>query len=312
MSATPQWAISREVMVGISRDPVFGPVISFGSGGTTMDIQADTGVALPPLNVYLCKDLIHRTRAERALKSYRHLPEADVAGVVDILMRVSEMACEIPEIEELIINPILVDEDCVIAVDAWLSVAAPQTSTAHYGHMAIHPYPSGLGTTWQTRDGLEIAVRPIRPEDAKIEQTFVDGLSPESKYFRFMYRMGDISPMMLARFTQIDYDREMALVAVENEGTDDARLIGVARYVGNPDGQSCEFALTVADDVQKKGIGRQLMQMLMNIARDRGLTIMEGDVLAENRKMLRLCEKLGFRVARNPQDPEVVIVRRHL
>jgi acetyltransferase len=275
-------------MVGISRDPVFGPVISFGSGATTMDIQADTGVALPPLNVYLCKDLIHRTRAERALKSYRHLPEADVAGVVDILMRVSEMACEIPEIEELITNPILVDEDCVIAVDAWLSVAAPQTSTAHYGHMAIHPYPSGLGTTWQTRDGLEI------------------------KYFRFMYRMGDISPMMLARFTQIDYDREMALVAVENEGTDDARLIGVARYVGNPDGQSCEFALTVADDVQKKGIGRQLMQMLMNIARDRGLTIMEGDVLAENRKMLRLCEKLGFRVARNPEDPEVVIVRRHL
>jgi acetyltransferase len=299
-------------MVGISRDPVFGPVISFGSGGTTMDIQADTGVALPPLNVYLCKELIHRTRAERALKRFRHLPEADVAGVVDILMRVSEMACEIPEIDELVINPILVDEDCVIAVDAWLSVAAPQTSTAHYGHMAIHPYPSGLGTTWQTRDGLEIAVRPIRPEDAKIEQTFVDGLSPESKYFRFMYRMGDISPMMLARFTQIDYDREMALVAVENEGTDDARLIGVARYVGNPDGQSCEFALTVADDVQKKGIGRQLMQMLMNIARDRGLTIMEGDVLAENRKMLRLCEKLGFRVARNPQDPEVVIVRRHL
>jgi acetyltransferase len=178
--------------------------------------------------------------------------------------------------------------------------------------MAIHPYPADLETTWQTRDGVEIVVRPIRPEDAQIEQTFVDGLSAESKYFRFMYRMGDISPVMLARFTQIDYDREMALVAVENEGTDEARLLGVARYVSNPDGQSCEFALTVADDMQKKGIGRQLMQMLMNVARDRGLSIMEGDVLAENRKMRRLCEKLGFRVARNPNDPEVLLVRRHL
>jgi acetyltransferase len=303
---------AREVMVGISRDPIFGPVICFGAGGTTMDMHADTEVALPPLNVYLCKELIQRTSAERALKRIRQLPQADLKGVVDVLMRVSEMACELPEIEELIINPILVDEDSVIVVDAWLSVAPPATSTAHYGHMAIHPYPSDLETTWQTHDGVEIIVRPIRPEDSKIEQTFVDGLSPQSKYFRFMYRMGDISPMMLARFTQIDYDREMALVAVENEGTDEARLLGVARYVGNPDGQSCEFALTVADDMQKKGIGRQLMQMLMNIARDRGLAIMEGDVLAENRKMLRLCEKLGFRVARNPDDPEVVIVRRHL
>ena len=303
---------AREVMIGITRDPVFGPVISFGSGGTTVDIQTDTEVALPPLNVFLCKELIQRTRAERALRSIRNMPEADVSGVIDILMRVSEMACELPQIEELVINPILVDEDSVTAVDAWLSVAPPRTSTAHYGHMAIHPYPSGLSSTWQTRDGMDIVVRPIRPEDTSIEQIFVDSLSPQSKYFRFMYRMGDISPMMLARFTQIDYDREMALVAVENEGTEKARLLGVARYVGNPDGQSCEFALTVADDMQKKGVGRQLMQLLMNVARDRGLTIMEGDVLSENRKMLRLCTKLGFRAARNSEDPEVTIVRRHL
>jgi len=303
---------AREVMIGISRDPVFGPVIHFGSGGTTVDVNADSEIALPPLNVYLCKELIHNARAERALRNYRDMPEADLASVIDILMRVSEMACELPEIEELVINPVLVDEDCVIAVDVWLSVAAPRTSTAHYGHMAIHPYPSGLSSVWQTPEGQDISVRPIRPEDAQIEQTFVDGLSAESKYFRFMYRMGDISPMMLARFTQIDYDREMALVAVENEGTEDARLLGVARYVGNPDRKSCEFALAIADDMQKKGVGRQLMELLMNVARDRGLTIMEGDVLAENRKMLRLCEKLGFRIVRSPEDPEVVIVRRHL
>ncbi|MDH3992485.1 MAG: acetate--CoA ligase family protein, partial [Gammaproteobacteria bacterium] len=120
---------AREVMIGISRDPVFGPVIHFGSGGTTVDVQADTNIALPPLNVYLCKELIHSAGAERALRSYRDMPEANVNGVIDILMRVSEMACELREIEELVINPVLVDEDCVIAVDVWLSVAPPRAST---------------------------------------------------------------------------------------------------------------------------------------------------------------------------------------
>lgn len=155
-------------------------------------------------------------------------------------------------------------------------------------------------------------MRPIRPEDASIEQEFVDSLSDESKYFRFMHRMDKLTPLMLARFTQIDYDREMALVAVTREHTDEARIVGVARYISNPDGQSCEFALTVADSWQKRGVGRQLMLRLMTVAHDQGLEIMEGEVLSQNRKMLRLCNKLGFRSLHQNNDPEITVVRRHL
>ncbi len=303
---------AREIMMGIARDPIFGPVISFGAGGAAVDIIEDSQVALPPLNEYLSRELIASTRAARLLRRFRNLPEADNAALVDILQRVSEMACELPELQELDINPILVDENGALAVDARISVAAPQTSTANYGHMGIHPYPPELETTWHLANGEDISVRPIRPEDASIEQTFVERLSDESRYNRFMNRMEKLTPLMLARFTQIDYDREMALVAVTGEQSPEARIVGVARYISNPDRESCEFALTIADDWQKKGIGNQLMQRLMTVARDRGLQIMEGEVLARNGKMLRLCKNLGFRVVADPDDHEVVTVRRHL
>ena len=303
---------AREVMIGIAHDPVFGPVISFGAGGTAVEVFADSQVALPPLNGYLSRELIRGTRVARFLNRFRNLPEADAAALTDVLQRVSEIACELPSVRELDINPLLVDEHGVIAVDARIVVAAPQTSTAHYGHMAIHPYPPELETNWQLPDGTDVSVRPIRPEDAEIEQDFVQNLSAESKYFRFMQSMNKLTPMMLARFTQIDYDREMALVAVINEHSPAARILGVARYVSNPDRHSCEFALTVADAWQRKGIGRQLMQRLMTVARDRGIEIMQGDVLSQNNKMLQLCERLGFRRVHHAEDPDVVEVRRHL
>ena len=303
---------AREIMIGIAHDPVFGPVISFGAGGTAVEIFADSQVALPPLNEYLSHDLIRGTRSARYLNQFRNLPAADIGQLTDVLQRISEIACELPEVQELDINPLLVDEDGVIAVDARIVVAPPKTSTARYGHMAIHPYPPELETTWQLPDGTDVSVRPIRPEDAGIEQDFVQKLSAESKYFRFMQSMEKLTPLMLARFTQIDYDREMALIAVINEDKPDAHILGVVRYVSNPDKQSCEFALTVADAWQQKGIGRQLMQRLMTVARDRGIEIMEGEVLAHNSKMLRLCEKLGFRTVHRPDEPDVVEVRRHL
>ena len=303
---------AREIMIGIARDPVFGPVISFGAGGTAVEIFADSKVALPPLNEYLSAELVRGTRMSRYLQAFRNLPPADMPALIQVLERVSEIACELPEVVELDINPLLVDEGGVVAVDARIVVAPPQTSTKHYGHMAIHPYPHELATNWQLSDGTDVLVRPIRPEDAEIEQNFVRDMSPESKYFRFMQSMEQLSPLMLARFTQIDYDREMALIAVTGEGTAAARSIGVVRYVSNPDRQSCEFALAVADDWQKQGIGRQLMQRLMSIARDRGIEIMEGEVLANNTKMLHLCERLGFLVVHDSEDPEVVHVRRHL
>jgi acetyltransferase len=303
---------AREVMISISRDPVFGPVISCGAGGTAMDLVSGNHLCLPPLNGYLSRQLLEKSPVAPMLREVRNIPAADDGALIEVIQRVSEMACGLPEIVEMEINPLLVDENGVIAVDARIVVEPPKTSTAHYGHMAIHPYPPELETSLHLDDGGTITVRPIRPEDALIEQTFVEDMSDESRYFRFMNRMGKLSPLMLARFTQIDYDREMALIATHGDQDKDNRILGVARYVRNPDTHSCEFALAIADDWQKKGIGRELMQRLMTVARDRGLDIMEGDVLAQNSKMLRLCSRLGFHSKQNMDDPEVVVVSRHL
>jgi acetyltransferase len=303
---------AREIMIGIIQDPVFGPVISFGTGGTTVEIIADNKVALPPLNEYLSKQLIKGTRASVYLRKFRNLPEADLPKLTDVLQRVSEITCELPEVQELDINPLLVDQDGVIAVDARIVVGPAQSSSKRYDHMAIHPYPTELETSWQLPDGTNVSIRPIRPEDASIEQVFVKDLSAESKYFRFMHGLDHLSPMMLARLTQIDYDLEMALIAVVNDETEKACIIGVVRYAINPDRQSCEFALTIGDDYQGKGIGRYLMKRLMTVAKDRGILVIEGEVLSNNFKMLKLMDRLNFRVVHVEDEPELVQVRRHL
>ncbi len=303
---------TREVMVAIARDPIFGPVISVGPGGIAGQIYLDNQIALPPLNDYLARELIQGTRTFGSRSHFHSLSVSDTEKLIAILRRVSELACELPQIETLELNPVLVGGRDVTTMAVRITVAEPLRSTNRYCHMAIHPYPPGLEKSWQLDDDITVLVRPIRPEDATTERNFVDSLSSDSKYFRFMNHMDKISPLLLARFTQIDYDREMALVAVLDEHTPEAKMIGVARYISNPDKQSCEFALTVADDWQKRGLGQKLMQRLMTIARDRGLQVMEGDVLAQNSKMLRLCTALGFHITHDNEDPEVVIVRRDL
>ncbi|WP_116367337.1 bifunctional acetate--CoA ligase family protein/GNAT family N-acetyltransferase [Parahaliea mediterranea] len=303
---------AREVVVAIERDPVFGPVIRFGAGGMAEDILAETAVAIPPLNVFLCEELIQRSAAQRLLVAHRYLPSIRREALVDVLMRASELACELPEIQRLILNPVLVDEDGLVAVDAWMAVCPVSEGAGPFDHLAIHPYPPGMTSALTGRDGRQFVVRPIRPEDTAIERRFVDGLSPESRYFRFMYGMGDITPAMLARFTQIDYDREMALVVVEHDDTENASIKAVARYVANPGGESCEFALAVADDMQRQGIGSELMRRLMTLASQRGFQEMEGDVLAQNSKMLKLCRGLGFSLRRDPDDAEIMQVSRRL
>ena len=173
-----------------------------------------------------------------------------------------------------------------------------------YAHMAIHPYASHLVSAWQPPEDPVVALRPIRPEDAEIEQVFVRALSPESRYFRFMDTLRELTPGMLVRFTQIDYDREMAFVATVSERGAE-RELGVCRYVTNPDGGSCEFALVVTDEWQRRGLGGRMMALLIDVARARGLREMIGHVLAENRPMLALCEELGFESAASSEGPQV-------
>ncbi|MES9812346.1 MAG: GNAT family N-acetyltransferase [Candidatus Thiodiazotropha sp.] len=294
----------RELLIGIVRDPVFGPVISFGSGGTAVEVMGDSAIALPPLNRSLASDLIDRTKAAKLLNQFRHMPPANREALIDVLLRVSTMACELPWIHEMDINPLIVDDQGAVAVDARIRVDFPRPSTDPYHHLAIHPYPVNLVNSSQLPNGTNIVIRPIRPEDADLEQTFTRQLSDEAKYFRFMSSIQELTPEMLTRFTQIDYHNEMALIAVTEDGNHEIEL-GVARYVINPDKKSCEFALVVSDQWQRQGIGHKLMHQLMEVARDRGLEKMEGEVLSNNFKMLDLMRSLYFHISTSPDDNSI-------
>ncbi|MEY4768974.1 MAG: hypothetical protein RL637_1613, partial [Pseudomonadota bacterium] len=301
---------ARELMIGVVRDPVFGPAISFGLGGTMVEILRDKAVALPPLNEYMVEQMIAKTKAARYLKAFRQLPPANKKAIVAVLLNISNLVSELPEILELDINPLIADEKGVMAVDARI-----KAKTVHqlipYSHMTIHPYPSELIQQLQLSNGMEIVLRPIRPEDAKMEKEFMRSLSERTKYFRFMQALQELTPEMIVRFTQIDYDREMAFVAVTTEENDGIEL-GVARYIINPDGLSAEFALVVADQYQGLGIGSRLMNALMLTAKNKGIISLEGEVLSINQSMLALVKKLSFSIESINDDPEIVRVIKNL
>jgi len=301
----------RELLIGVVRDAVFGPTISFGAGGTAVEVLQDRAIALPPLNETIIRDLIGRTRVSGLLGSFRNLPAVDHKALADALLGVSAMVCELPHISELDINPLIADEDGVLAVDARIVVARAPAGTEPYAHMAIHPYPADLVDRWYLHDGTLMVIRPIRPEDAKIEDEFVRNLSPRSKYFRFMSALQELTPDMLVRFTQIDYYREMAFIATTEVDGVEAE-VAVGRYVTNPDGNSCEFAIVVGDEWRRKGIGSRIMKGLMEVARSRGLRQMEGEILSENNDMLTLMKSLGFAIAPCEDDATVQIATRAL
>ena len=295
----------RELMIGVVRDPIFGPVITFGAGGTEVEIFRDRAIALPPLNRFLVQDLIQSTRAAQLLGGFRNMPPIRMEALEEVLMNISEMVCELPWLQELDLNPLIVDENGAIAADARIVIDYAGTSGDRYSHMAIHPYPAHLIQTWEQSDGRTITIRPIRPDDSEMEQYFVRNLSDESKYNRFMDTLRELTQTMLVRFTQIDYDREMALVATLSDEEGKEIQVGVARYITNPDGETVEFALAVADNWQKHGIGRKLMSVLIEVTRKKGYRAIVGDVLTMNTKMFRLMASLGFTIHPHSDDPAV-------
>lgn len=294
----------RELMVGVTNDPVFGPIITFGAGGTTVEIMADRWVALPPLNSFLVKDLISNTHVAKMLGTFRNMPPVNMEALESVMLRVSEMVCELPMLMEMDINPLILDENGVLAADARIMVEVRPPSADRYSHMAIYPYPTHLVSNWQLADGTDVVIRPIRPEDVWLVQDFVKNLSEEARYFRFMKSVEQLSETLLVRFTQIDYSREMALIAVRTENDKEIEL-GVTRYAINPDGESCEFALVVADSMRGTGLGHKLMTALMDIARTKGLRRIEGEVLKNNASMLKLMKRLGFTATANPEDSSI-------
>jgi acetyltransferase len=301
-----RFAHAREVLVGVATDAVFGPVISFGAGGVSVEAVRDSAVALPPLNRVLARELMQRTGVYRLLAGYRNVPRADLEALAAVLVGVSQMVCALPWLREMDLNPVLAHPGGAVIADARVVVDFEKLeSPPRYGHMAIHPYPVELEGEIRLRDGRALRVRPIRPEDAGREQRFFERLSERSRYQRFMNYLKELPPPMLARFTQLDYDRELALVALSQD-----EFVAVGRYAPNPDGRSAEFALTVADEWQGKGIGQALLERLVGAARAAGYEALEGNILEANREMLELAAHLGF--AERARDGSAVTVVRPL
>lgn len=291
----------HELQLGMRSDALFGPVIGFGYGGTAADVVADRAADLPPLNLKLAHALIARTRTARLLRGWRDRPEAAVDAVADALVRLSQLIVDLPEIAALDINPLFADAHGVLAADAWVQLH-PQSSGER---LAIAPYPADLAAPYQTRDGEMLLIRPIRPEDAAAHAVMFSRLSPEDVRFRFFSVLKDLPPERIARMTAIDYDREMALIAVR-EAT--GETLGVARMV-RVGAETAEFAMVVLPATKRQGVGAALMRRLIDWARREGVREVVGEVLNDNRPMLEFVRHLGFTVRTRPDDPEVAVAR---
>jgi acetyltransferase len=290
---------AREFSIRVHRDAIFGPVISLGA----QDASAPRTFALPPLNPVLARDLMASAMPAAARGPRSRAGTLNRTAVEQVLVSVSDLVCELPWVRELEIDPLIIDVDGAIAADARVVIdQGLPAGSDRYAHMAIHPYPLHLIQDWKVGDGRAVRTRPVRPEDANLVLAFFDGLSAETRYMRFMEEIQELSPAMVARFTQIDYDREMALIATTADDKGAEQMIGSARYSLAADGESVEFALVVSDDWQRHGLGRRLMGALIEVARSKGYRSIFGDVLGKNAKMLRLMHGLGFLVQPNPED----------
>ena len=282
---------AHELIVGASVDRLFGPVILFGAGGTAVEVLADRALALPPLNTPLALAQIARTRVHKLMQGFRDWPATDVDGVAQVLVCVSQLLADVPEIAELDINPLLANDEGAIALDARVRVSAARPAGAE--HFAIRPYPVELVETWLWK-GETLTLRPIRPEDEAQHLAFLEKLDPEDIRLRVFHSRRHIEHSELARLTQIDYAREMAFVATRPVAGGGEETLGAVRVVIDPDNQDAEFGVIVRSDIKGGGLGRKLMEKMMAHLRERGTHRMVGNVLTENTGMLALARALGF------------------
>jgi acetyltransferase len=299
---------ARELIVGVASDPTFGPVIAFGQGGTAVEVISDKALALPPLNLDLARRLIARTRVSRILKAYRNVPAADERAIELLLVKLSQLVADFPEIREIDLNPVLADETGVIAVDARMSVAPVEKlhpGTSGNPRFAIRPYPTEWERHIKLRDGAAVFVRPVRPEDEPLYPPFFAAVTQDDLRLRFFAPVKDFSHAFIARFTQIDYARAMAFIALD-EAT--GAMLGVVRLHATADYDNGEYAVLVRSDIQGRGLGWLLMQLIIEYARSEGIRTISGQVLLENTMMLEMCKELGFTITSDPQERSSAIV----
>jgi acetyltransferase len=300
---------ARELIAGIADDPTFGPVVVFGHGGTAVEVIRDKALALPPLDLKLAGDLIARTEVARVLKAYRNVAAADEHAVALTLVKLAQLAADLPEVRELDLNPLLADEHGVIAVDARVAIKAleprPRGLRGH-PRFAIRPYPKELERHLALNDGRQIFVRPVRPEDEDTFREFATHVSPEDVRLRFFAPMREITQAFLARLTQIDYARAMAFVAIDAKSK---TMLGVVRLHVDANYEAGEYAILIRSDLKGHGLGWQLMQLIIEYARAEGLRRIEGQVLDENATMLAMCRELGFKITSDRESPGVSLVQ---
>jgi len=303
----------RELIAGLAEDPVFGPVVVFGRGGTAVEVIDDRALGLPPLDLTLARDLIGRTRVARRLEAYRDVPAADLAAIALTLVKLSQLAADLPQVRELDINPLLADETGVLALDARVRIGPSETGRYGRGHprFAIRPYPAEWVRTLNLKDRT-IRVRPVRPEDEGLFLAFFKELDPEDVRLRFFGPVREFSHAFLARLTQLDYARAIAFVATEVEPQGSERMLGAVRLHADANQESGEYAIAVGRDVRGTGLAFALMRLMIDWARSEGIGRVEGTVLSENRPMLAVCRRLGFAQGRDPDDPGLVKVKLEL
>jgi acetyltransferase len=291
---------AHELILGMSVDPTFGPLMMFGAGGTAVEVARDIAHGLPPLDLNLARDVMRQTRVWRFLQGYRDRLAADVGRIGETLVRLSYLVANHAAVREIDINPLLADDKGVIALDARVVVADPARDPRV--PMAIRPYPSQWEADARVDSVGEVSIRPIRPEDEQLYADFFANVTPEDQRLRFFTVAPELSHRFLARLTQIDYAREMAFVATAKAS---GALLGVVRLVADPDYVRAEYAILVRSDLKGRGLGWQLMQHLIAYARLEKLEQLHGAVLTANSTMLQMCRELGFAIEREPGDDSV-------
>ena len=299
---------ARELILGLADDPTFGTVVVFGRGGTAVEIINDRALALPPLDLQLARSLIERTRVSRLLRGYRDVPAVKQDAVAMVLVEIAQMAADIPEIRELDINPLLADENGVLAVDARVAVGRVERKFGGSGpaNFAVRPYPSQWQRHIEVKDGWRIFVRPIRPEDEPLIHQLLQHVTSEDLRLRFFAPIKEFTHEFIARLTQLDYARAMAFVAFD-EATKE--MVGVVRIHSDSVYESGEYAILLRSDLKGRGLGWALMQLIIEYARSEGLKVISGDVLQDNTIMLEMCRSLGFEVKTDPVDPGICDVK---
>jgi acetyltransferase len=282
---------AQELIVGSAIDNVFGPVILFGQGGTAVEVMADRAVALPPLNAPLARALVSRTRISKLLAGWRDTPAVNETALHGVLIAVSQLLAEIPEIAELDINPLIVNFEGAIALDARIRLSAKGPAGA--AHFAIKPYPGELEEKIEW-NGRTLCVRPIRPDDEARHIDFLKSLDPEDIRMRLFYNKRSMERSELARLVQIDYAREMAFIALASGPDGEPQTLGVARAVTDPDNFEAEFGVIVRSELKGTGLGQLLLEKLTAYLRSQGTQRLVATVLVQNERMLKLALAQGF------------------